>query len=152
MDLPNPSVENVIQASQTLGLPLLLKARRQAYDGRGNSLVRNLADAQANIDTLHGPLYAERYEEGIVSEIAVVLVRATNGEVRNYGAVENVKVGKIGHLVRAPLRQGSGDVSRRVQELAEKAVHSLPEGAVGVFGVEFFLLADGTITPNSQSW
>lgn len=146
IDLPEPTVEDVTQAAGTLGLPLLLKARRQAYDGRGNFLLRTSADAQHGLDTLLGPLYAERYATDIVGEIVVVLVRNVEGDIRSYGAVENIHAGKIGHIVRAPLRRGGKDVSIRAQSLAEKAISALPDGAVGVFGVEFFLLVDGMYT------
>lgn len=146
LDLPDPTVENIAQAAETLGLPLLLKARRNAYDGRGNFLLRDLADAPRALSALGGALYAERYATDIVHEIVVVLVRNIKGEIRSYGAVENVHCGKIGHLVRAPLRQGGKDVSIRAQSLAEKAISSLGDGAVGVFGVEFFVLDNGKST------
>lgn len=146
VDLPDPTVDNINQAVKTLGLPLLVKARRQAYDGRGNFVLRDLADAPRALSTLNGPLYAERYVTDIAHEIVVILVRNAKGEIRSYGAVENVKFGKIGHLVRAPLRRGGKDVSTRAQSLAEKAIGSLGEGAVGVFGVEFFVSADGKST------
>lgn len=145
VDLPAPTVENVAQAAKVLGLPLLLKARRQAYDGRGNFVLNDISDAQRGLSTLNGPLYAERYVPDVVHEIVVVLVRSVKGEIQSYGAVENVKSGKIGHLVRAPLRQGGKDVASLAQSLAEKAINSLGDGAVGVFGVEFFLRANGKL-------
>lgn len=143
LDLPKPTVENLAEASKTLGLPLLVKARRNAYDGRGNFLLRDLAEAPRALDALEGSLYAEQYAANVAYEIVVVVVRTVDGQIRSYGAVENVHVGKIGHLVRAPLRQGGKDVSTRAQALAEKAITALGDGAVGVFGVEFFVLTDG---------
>ncbi|KAJ9205094.1 hypothetical protein DTO164E3_1717 [Paecilomyces variotii] len=145
IDLPDPTVESVSQAAKTLGLPLLLKSRRQAYDGRGNFLIRDLDDIQLGLDKLKAPLFAERYATNVTHEVVVVLVRNVKGEIRSYGAVENVHAGKIGHLVRAPLRQGGKDVAIRAQSIAEKVIRSLPDGAVGVFGVEFFLLDDGAL-------
>jgi phosphoribosylaminoimidazole carboxylase len=145
IDLPKPGTEQITEAAKTLGLPLLLKARKNAYDGRGNFLLRDLADIPRGLDALGGPtreLYAERYAS-FLNEITVVVVRDVNGEIRSYPAVENVHQGKIGHLVRAPLRQGGKDVSARALSLAKKAIESLGDGAVGVFGVEFFLTSDG---------
>ncbi|KAJ9310384.1 hypothetical protein DTO217A2_163 [Paecilomyces variotii] len=134
IDLPDPTVESVSQAAKTLGLPLLLKSRRQAYDGRGNFLIHDLDDIQLGLDKLKAPLFAERYATNVTHEVVVVLVRNAKGEIRSYGAVENVHAGKIGHLVRAPLRQGGKDVAIRAQSIAEKVISSLPDGAVGVFG------------------
>ena len=144
VDLPEPTKENVARTAETLGWPLLLKSRRQAYDGRGNFVLHSLAETQKALDTLRGPLYAEKYVPEIAREVVVVLVRNSAGEVRNYGVVENVHAGKIGHLVRAPLRHPDNHVSALAKSRAEKVVNSLPGGAVGVFGVEFFFLADGT--------
>ncbi|KAG9781373.1 phosphoribosylaminoimidazole carboxylase [Exophiala dermatitidis] len=148
IDLPDTTSETITQAAKSLGLPFLLKARRQAYDGRGNFVVRDLADVPRAVKTLSalgGPLYAEQYVPDVEHEIVVVVVRTVKGEIHSYGAVENVKAGKIGHLVRAPLRQGGKDVASQVEVLAQKAVSTLGDGAVGVFGVEFFLSANGNL-------
>jgi len=143
IDLPNPTPESVGEAAKILGLPFLLKARRNAYDGRGNFLVKDLSDVPQGLKALQGPLYAEQYAKGIVNEIVAVVVRNVKGEIQSYGIAENVKHGKIGHLVRAPARLQSKDITLSAESLAEKAISNLGEGAVGVFGVEFFVLADG---------
>lgn len=146
IDLDNPSVENVKQAAETLGLPLLLKARRNAYDGRGNFLLKDLDDLPRARTALQGSIYAEAYAKNVAHEIVVVLVRSTTGEIRSYSIAENIHVGKIGHLVRAPLRQGGESLAKHAQALAEKAITALGDGAVGVFGVEFLVLADSKTT------
>lgn len=145
VDLSDVSPESVGEATKALGFPFLLKARRNAYDGRGNYLVKSPSDISLGLQVLKGPLYAERYIEDIVNEIVVVLVRNLKGEIRSYGTSENVKNGKVGHLVRAPARLHKG-VILHAQSLAETAISYLDEGAVGVFGVEFFVLADGEST------
>ena len=143
VDLPDPSPEAIDEASKTLGLPFFLKARKNAYDGRGNFLVKDLSDFQQGLKTLKGPLYAEQYAKDIVNEIVVVVVRSVKGEIRSYGITESVKQGKIGHLVRAPARLQNKDIALYAESLAKKAISNLDEGAVGVFGVEFFVLTDG---------
>ncbi|KAL1741966.1 hypothetical protein HDZ31DRAFT_44287 [Schizophyllum fasciatum] len=133
-------------AVKTLGLPLMLKSRTQAYDGRGNYALRSLDQVNDALAALGSrALYAERWVP-FTKEIAVMVVRAASGEVRAYPAVETIHKHNICHLVLAPLRSSDPTLAARAQTIAESAVRTL--SGAGVFGVEMFLLADGTITVN----
>lgn len=135
------SVEGIQDVSTKLGLPMMLKSKTMAYDGRGNFVLRDLSQSKEAIEALgNRPLYAERMVS-LAKEIAVMVVRTTSGEVVPYPAVETVHKDNICHLVYAPLRYPNPIVSARAQKLAEEAVKTL-HGA-GVFGVEMFLLEDG---------
>lgn len=51
-------------AVQAFGFPFMLKARRLAYDGRGNAVVRSLEELEGSVSQLGGygqGLYAERW-------------------------------------------------------------------------------------------
>ncbi|TFK80568.1 Phosphoribosylaminoimidazole carboxylase [Polyporus arcularius HHB13444] len=138
--------ESIRAAADKLGLPLMLKSRTQAYDGRGNFVIRDLAHAQDAIKALgNRPLYAEKWVP-FVKEIAVMVVRSRSGEVASYPVVETVHKDNICHLVFAPLRSRDPSIASRAREVAENAVKTL-QGA-GVFGVEMFLMADGTVYLN----
>lgn len=133
---------SIEEAAKELGLPLMLKARTLAYDGRGNHLLKSTskADVDAALATLGDrPLYAEKLKP-FVKEIAVMVVRTPKGEVAAYDPVETVHEESILRLVLCPLRAGLG-VNERAMALAEKAVACL-DGA-GIFGVEMFLMPDG---------
>lgn len=137
-----PTVESVTAAARTLGLPLMLKSKTLAYDGRGNFVLRDLSQAQEAISFLGDrPLYAERWVP-FTKEIAVMVVRTTTGNIASYPVVETVHKDNICHLVFAPLRSRDPTLSARAKGVAEKAVQSL--SGAGVFGVEMFLLEDGT--------
>jgi len=139
-----PTVQGITDAVAKLGLPLMLKSRTLAYDGRGNSVVRDMTQLQEALDFLGGrPLYAEKWVP-FVKEIAVMVVRTARGRVYSYPVVETVHKNNICHLVFAPLRTRDPQLSARAQEIAEKTVKSL--GGAGVFGVEMFLLDDGAST------
>lgn len=134
-------VASLQSAADTLGLPLMLKSRTLAYDGRGNFVVRDLSQASDAIAALgNRPLYAEKWVP-FVKEIAVMVVRTTDGQTRSYPAVETVHKENICHLVFAPLRSRDSTLSSRAQSIAEAAVKTF-EGA-GVFGVEMFLMENG---------
>ncbi|OSX60772.1 hypothetical protein POSPLADRAFT_1146389 [Postia placenta MAD-698-R-SB12] len=138
--------ESIISAIKKLGLPLMLKSRTLAYDGRGNFVIRDANQIEDAIGALgNRPLYAEKWVP-FVKEIAVMVVRSTTGEVRSYPAVETVHKENICHLVFAPFRSRDPTIADRARAVAEAAVKAL-HGA-GVFGVEMFLLADGSVYVN----
>jgi phosphoribosylaminoimidazole carboxylase len=135
------TVESIHTAANNLGLPLMLKSRTLAYDGRGNFVLRELSQVPEALAALgNRPLYAEKWVP-FTHEIAVMVVRSTNGEVRAYPVVETVHKENVCHLVFTPLRTRDATLSRRAQSVAEDAVKTF-EGA-GVFGVEMFLMDDG---------
>ncbi|KAF8636004.1 hypothetical protein AX15_000165 [Amanita polypyramis BW_CC] len=143
--LPATSIENAVLM---LGLPLMLKSRTLAYDGRGNYAVRSADQINEALSTLGNgsrALYAEKWVP-FVKEVAVMVVRGGNGEVRSYPAVETVHKDNICHLVFAPLRSRDKELGKRTRAIAEAAVRTF-DGA-GIFGVEMFLLEDGTLYIN----
>lgn len=143
---PQVVQKSIEAAAASLGLPLMLKARTLAYDGRGNYRLTSTDDsALASALEFLGdrPLYAEKWAP-FKKEIAVMVVRTPSGEVRSYDAVETVHEESVLRLVLCPLREAKG-VAERAREMAEKAVGCL-EGA-GIFGVEMFLMPDGKWSP-----
>ena len=147
--LPVDSTEQGITgAVATLGLPLMLKSRTLAYDGRGNYVLRELSQIQDALNALsERPLYAEKWVP-FVKEIAVMVVRTTTGDTSSYPVVETIHNDNICHLVFAPFRSRDPSLSAKACGIAEKAVKSL--SGAGVFGVEMFLLGDGTSTSHSK--
>lgn len=142
----NPTEDDIKELTGRLGLPVMLKARTLAYDGRGNSPLKtsDSEDIKASLEFLGDrPLYAEGWAP-FVKEVAVMVVRNKEGEVRSYDAVETFHRDSILRVCLAPLRaagKAMDGVNQRARELAEKAVSTL-EGA-GIFGVEMFLMEDG---------
>lgn len=147
----NPTSADVKALAGQLGLPLMLKARTLAYDGRGNAPLKSTDEAEiaAALQFLGDrPLYGEGWAP-FIKEVAVMVVRNTAGEVRSYDAVETVHRDSILRVCSAPLR-ANGDAMRgineRARQLAERAVATL-DGA-GIFGVEMFLMPDGSLLLN----
>ncbi|KAI0052683.1 Phosphoribosylaminoimidazole carboxylase [Auriscalpium vulgare] len=141
-----PSVLAIQEAADRLGLPLMLKSKTLAYDGRGNFVLRELPQAEEALRALSNrPLYAEKWVK-FIKEIAVMVVRTVEGEVTSYPVVETVHKENVCHLVFAPLRSADIGLSSRARAVAERAVQSL--NGAGIFGVEMFLLDDGEILVN----
>lgn len=149
LEIAEPSVQGLEEAAASLGLPLMLKSRTLAYDGRGNFVLRDLSHVQDALDFLNGrPLYAEKWVS-FVKEIAVMVVRTAKGQTFSYPVVETVHKDNICHLVFAPLRSRDPKLAARAQEIAERTVQSL--SGAGIFGVEMFLLADGVFKLHFRS-
>lgn len=139
------TIEAVTSAASKLGLPLMLKSRTLAYDGRGNYVVRSLepSSIQSAIQALGDgsrALYAEKWAH-FEKEVAVMVVRSSTGDLKSYPAVETVHKENICHLVFAPLRGSTSGVGERARKVAESAVGRFT--GAGVFGVELFLMKDG---------
>ena len=146
-----PTVDSVKAAAAKLGLPLMLKSRKEGYDGRGNAVLKKIEDAETLWTELSGSgkgggVYAEGWVP-FIDELAVMVVKSSNGEVAAYPTVTAVQRDSICRVVVAPARCKKED---RVlaEKVASDAIASLGEGAAGIFGVELFLLADGSIVLN----
>ncbi len=141
-------VNEVADAATDFGLPLLLKARRNAYDGKGNATVRSIADVESAWQRLGGnddnALFAEEFCD-FSAELAVIITRRRDGETATYPVVETVQRNHVCHLVRAPAPVAS-EIATRAADVARRAVEAV--GAVGSFGVEMFLTRGGDIVVN----
>jgi len=152
--LPVPrfhAVENpeaVARAAQEFGLPMLLKARRNAYDGKGNATVRAIDEIDSAWRKLGGHNGNALFAEALcpfVKELAVIITRGRDGATATYPLVETVQRDHICHVVLAPAPVES-ESAQLALDLARRAVIAV--GAVGSFGVEMFLTASGEVLIN----
>jgi 5-(carboxyamino)imidazole ribonucleotide synthase len=140
-----PDLDSLDLALAELGVPAVLKTTRLGYDGKGQRLVRNDVDAGVAFEVLRPkPLVAEAYIE-FEREISVVVARGADGEIAAFEAAENVHLDHILKTSTVPATI-SRKTARRARELAETIVTALDY--VGVLGVEFFVLRDGSVLVN----
>ena len=134
-------------AASDFGWPLLLKTRRNGYDGKGNFTLSSAADIKAGWQALDGgrnDLMVEAFFP-FVKELAVIVTRGRDGATAVYPVVETIQHNHICHVVKAPA-QISEDLARRAAALAKEAVEAV--GGVGSFGVEMFLSTTGELAIN----
>jgi 5-(carboxyamino)imidazole ribonucleotide synthase len=141
------SVDDIVAAGERWGWPLVLKARRNGYDGYGNATLRGPDDVAAACARLGWPertLLVEAWAP-FTRELAVMVARGHDGACVVYPVVETVQKNHICHIVRAP---ASGDAAMlaRATAIAQQAVETID--GIGVFGVELFEMADGSILYN----
>lgn len=135
------------QCAAEWGWPVLLKARRNGYDGKGNITVRGAEEVGPAWERLRGEeqaLYAEAYC-AFQRELAVVVTTGRDGSTVCYPLVETVQQDHVCHLVRAPARLPAATVTA-ASRLACEAVAAV--GAVGSFAVEMFLMPEQTLLIN----
>jgi phosphoribosylaminoimidazole carboxylase len=139
------TIEELQRVAESFDLPFMLKARRDAYDGRGNYVVKNEQDFQPALDSLgNRGLYAEKWAP-FKMELAVMVVR-TADQVLTFPTVETIHENNICKLVYAPPRNVSQSICDRAADLARRAV--VPFTGKGVYAVEMFLLPDNELLVN----
>lgn len=141
------SVDDIVAAGERWGWPLVLKARRNGYDGYGNATLRGPDDVAAACARLGWPertLLVEAWAP-FTRELAVMVARGRDSACVVYPVVETVQKNHICHIVRA---SASGDAAMlaRATAIAQQAVETID--GIGVFGVELFEMADGSILYN----
>ena len=137
--------EELIKMIDRLGLPLLLKTRRDAYDGRGNYKINSKSEIDDALDLFKGKtLMVEKFVK-FEKEVSVIAARNTKGEIATYPVVENIHENNILRTTIAPGRV-SDNVKKQAELIAEKTMEVL-HGA-GVFGIEMFVTSDEKILIN----
>lgn len=140
-DVPTPPFRSVSSSAdvracaQEWGYPCMLKARKGAYDGRGNFAIREEGQIEEAWKTLGGAdLYMERWCP-FEKELAVMVARNEQGDLVAYPVVETVQENNICHRVLCPALVPDA-VKQQTIEVAKKAIAALP--GAGIFGVELF--------------
>ena len=141
--IPDPSALEVAVAE--LGLPAVLKTTRLGYDGKGQRIIRDVADAAAAFASLQPhPLVLEAFI-AFEREISVIVARGADGRTVCYDAAENVHRDHILSTSTVPANVAQG-TAREAGALAARIAEALDY--VGVMGVELFVLADGALLVN----
>lgn len=128
---------------ERFGHPLVQKARRGGYDGRGVVVMR---DPSAFDEHLPVPSLIERFVPAR-KEIGVLVVRGRDGDTRVYPPVEMVF--RPGENVLDMLLAPADVPETVVEEAARIAVRTVEAlDGVGVFGVEMFWAENGSLLVN----
>ncbi|WP_027059165.1 5-(carboxyamino)imidazole ribonucleotide synthase [Mesorhizobium loti] len=139
--------DDLTAALKAFGGSGILKTRRMGYDGKGQRVFRKMeaggfagtCEAMGNV-----PLILESFVP-FEREISVIAARGLDGAVTAYDPAENVHRNGILHTSTLPaaINSKTADAARAA---AGKILSALDY--VGVIGVEFFVLADGSLLAN----
>ncbi|ORW71526.1 5-(carboxyamino)imidazole ribonucleotide synthase [Mycobacterium saskatchewanense] len=145
-DLDGP--DGVAAFVARVGAPIVVKAVRGGYDGRGVRRARDLAHARdiAGEYLAAGvPVLLEERVE-LRRELSALVARSPFGQGAAWPVVETVQRDGINVLVIAPAPELSGDVASAAQNLALRLAAEL--GVVGVLAVELFETPGGDLLVN----
>ncbi|TPN03692.1 5-(carboxyamino)imidazole ribonucleotide synthase [Mesorhizobium sp. B2-1-3] len=134
-------------ALKSFGGSGILKTRRMGYDGKGQRVFRDMqAGGFAGTCEAMGsvPLVLEAFVS-FEREVSVIAARGIDGVVAAYDPAENVHRNGILHTSTVPAA-----IAPRTAEAARTAAVKILSALdyVGVIGVEFFVLADGSLLAN----
>jgi len=128
------------------GFPLIVKADRGGYDGRGVWAVDDRPALESLLDDLAEREITPILEEQVAleRELAMQIARSASGEMRTYPLVETVQVDGMLRELIAPAPGADA-----LQELARQIVETIAadSGVVGLLAVEFFQ-SNGTLLIN----
>ncbi|WP_229403784.1 5-(carboxyamino)imidazole ribonucleotide synthase [Micromonospora sp. NBRC 110038] len=148
---PNPAWRPVAEPADLVafgdaqGWPVVLKAARGGYDGRGVWLVDDAAQAAELATTLlaGGTWLIVEERVALRRELAVQVARSPFGQVAAYPVVETVQVGGICVEVLAPAPGLPEELAVAAQQLAIDLATAL--GVVGLLAVELFETPAGLV-------
>ncbi|KEQ57114.1 N5-carboxyaminoimidazole ribonucleotide synthase protein [Marine Group I thaumarchaeote SCGC AAA799-B03] len=139
------NIDDVKEGLKKFGYPALLKARRDAYDGRGNFKIDSEDMIQTAYDYFKGQkLMLEKFVP-FKMEVSVIAARNTKGEIKTFPLVENIHEENILRETIAPARV-SEEITKNAEKIASQTMDVL-KGA-GVFGIEMFVTQDDQIVIN----
>jgi 5-(carboxyamino)imidazole ribonucleotide synthase len=139
------SLDDVRAASREIGPAGVIKTAAFGYDGKGQSKVATLADAEHAVAADPG---VERVFEALVDfdrEVSVVAARGADGSFAHWGVIENVHVNHILDLSIAPAELPvvvAAEAVAITRGIFEKL------DVVGVLCVEFFYTKSGRLLVN----
>ncbi|MEO6793499.1 MAG: 5-(carboxyamino)imidazole ribonucleotide synthase [Mycobacterium sp.] len=130
------------------GGPMVVKAARGGYDGRGVSIVDDAAQARAVVADYLAAGVAVLAEERVSMrrELSALVARSPFGQGAAWPVVETVQQDGICVTVIAPAPGLSAESASAAQHLALKLADEL--GVVGVLAVELFETTDGELLVN----
>jgi 5-(carboxyamino)imidazole ribonucleotide synthase len=139
--------EDLHAALEAFGGAGVLKTRRMGYDGKGQRLFRNASPSDtsgAYAAMGDVPLILEAFVS-FDREISVIAARGRDGSLSAYDPAENIHSGGILHSSTVP-----ATISPQTAQSATEAAFAILEALdyVGVIGVEFFVLGDGSLLVN----
>ncbi len=142
------SLENIKEEIKPFGYPVMLKARRDAYDGRGNFKIESSQQVSQAYEQFSDRQTMLEKVIDFKMEVSVIAARNTKGQIATYPVVENIHEDNILKMTIVPAR-----VSKKISDEAEKIAKKTMEvlHGAGVFGIEMFVTKDEKVLINEIS-
>ncbi|MFT7607423.1 MAG: 5-(carboxyamino)imidazole ribonucleotide synthase [Candidatus Aldehydirespiratoraceae bacterium] len=139
---PADTLESLHAAVTTLGLPVIAKAARFGYDGKGQMRIDEVGEIDAAWAALEGQRLVVESVVPFDRELSVIVVRGADGSISDHGVMEN---DHVHHILDTTVVPASIPDDRAAA--ARDMAHRIAVGwdLVGVLCVEIFDSADGLL-------
>lgn len=130
---------------ENLSFPVVLKTRRQGYDGQGTLILKDREELNQAAKTFADvPVLVEEFVP-FERELAVMAARFSSGDVVVYPVVETKQINQVCRWVLVTADVGE-TVQQKIKDMAQKLLDKLE--VIGIFGIEFFLTSDRQVLVN----
>ncbi|WFR74050.1 5-(carboxyamino)imidazole ribonucleotide synthase [Prescottella defluvii] len=140
--------EDVVRFGTEHGWPIVLKAVRGGYDGRGVWITDDSDEAEAIVTEQLDKGVTLMVEQAIdfTRELSAMVARSPFGQGASWPVVETVQRSGQCAVVLAPAPELSDSLAAEAEQLALRVAAEL--GVVGAMAVELFETTDGTLIVN----
>lgn len=139
------SEQHLQELCKKFGLPAVLKATEDSYDGRGNYVITSAGRIKEAYNYFAGKeIMLEKFVP-FTKEVSIMVARNPSGQIESFPVAENVHRNGILDITIAPANISRG-VELKAKRLAERAMEVL-HGA-GIFGIEMFVTKRGGVMIN----
>ncbi|MCS6884786.1 MAG: 5-(carboxyamino)imidazole ribonucleotide synthase [Acidobacteriota bacterium] len=139
------TLEELQEGIKRLGTPAVLKTAGFGYDGKGQTKLSSVEEAEEAFKSLDGQEAVLEAFVDFEKEVSVVAARGLTGEFAHYGVIENEHSRHILDISVAPA-QLPAEVAAEAIEITRSLLEELD--VVGVMCVEFFLTRSGKLLVN----
>ncbi len=147
--LPVRGVAEILQAGETLGWPIVVKTARSGYDGKGQVVVHQPAEAIDAWKRLQTDRAIAEQMIDFQAEVSIICARNASGEIVTYPLLENAHAHHILDVTRCPVRIELARHESRAQEIAQGIANRFQ--VEGLFCVECFVAANGELLINEMA-
>lgn len=139
---PVNSEADLTAALDRIGYPAILKTTRFGYDGKGQAVIRDAADAAEAWTTIGDPAVLEGFI-AFTHEFSILIARGQDGVSVRYDPPHNVHRDAI---LRTSTVPAPAEIVAQAEEATALACRIADElGYVGVLACEFFVGSDGPV-------
>ncbi len=129
------SAVDIEAALPRIGLPALLKTRREGYDGKGQVWIRDAGEARDAFAAIGGVPAVLEARAPFSRELSIIAARGRDGEIAGYPLCQNHHEGGVLRTTRAPAEVPDG-MTLAARTIAASVLERL--AYVGVMGIELF--------------
>ena len=139
------SMDDLEKRCSDFGLPAVLKACEDSYDGRGNYEIRSRRSIQKAFEYFSGRECMLEENIPFSKELSVMVARNKSNQIQSFPLVENIHEEGILQITKAPASVTT-QIQNKARKIAQRVITALD--GIGIFGIEMFVTPKGDVLVN----